>query len=220
MAMSQDRTTAAVVHQAEVLLVPLEPLSASGLQTFDSGGYFPRLGVHPQLRWLATRTDTASVLHLWKLSDASGGLIEYTIPSSTYFAFSPDGQWLATCWSREFQFYRVGAWREPAFVIPRLFGSDLHAPLAFARDGRTVALAASRYLIQLHKLPQSGRGGAQLIATLESPDRLPLEILAFSPDSLHLAAATDGQIVLLWNLAALGEGLARLDLRRDWPGAP
>ena len=101
-----------------------------------------------------------------------------------------------------------------------MFDSDQHAPVAFARDGRTVALAASRYVIQLHKLPEPGLDEAALIATLESPDRLPLEILAFSPDSRHLAAATDGQIVLLWNLAALGEGLASLDLRRDWPGVP
>jgi hypothetical protein len=72
----------------------------------------------------------------------------------------------------------------------------------------------------LRKLPESGRGEPALIATLESPDRLPLEILAFSPDGRHLAAATDSQIVLLWNLAALGEGLASLGLRGDWPGAP
>jgi WD40 repeat protein len=81
-------------------------------------------------------------------------------------------------------------------------------------------LASSRYTIQLFKLPEHRRSEPVLIATLKSPDRLPLEMLTFSPDGRHLAAATDGQIVQLWNLALLRDGLVKLKLEGDWPPYP
>jgi WD40 repeat protein len=220
MAMSLDRRTAAVVRQEAVLLVPLEAPDASGVKTNYLGTHYPLMALHPQGAWLASRAGDSNVLDLWCLSDAALRLAPTNVPGSTYFAFSPDGQWLATCWTGELQLYRVGAWEKPASVVPRMFASDQHAPVTFSQDGRTVAVAASRYSVQLRKLPESGRGETSLIATLESPDRFPLEILAFSPDGRHLAAATDSQIVLLWDLAALGEGLASLGLRGDWPGTP
>lgn len=220
MAMSLDRRTAAVVRSNNVLLVPLESEDANDVRTHPLDVYYSLVALHPQCAWLASRAGDSNVLNLWYLSDAAQQLAPTNVPGSTYFTFSPDGLWLATCWEGKFRFYRVGAWRDPAFVVSRMFASDQHAPVAFSMDGRTIAVAASRYSVQLLKLPESGRGEPTLIATLESPDRFPLEILAFSPDGRHLAAATDGQIVLLWNLAALGEGLASLGLRGDWPGAP
>jgi len=89
--------------------------------------------------------------------------------------------------------------------------------MAFARDGSTVAVALPRYTIRLFKLPASESNETKMIATLESPDRLPLELLVFSADGRQLAAGTDRQIVQLWNLAALREGLAQLDLQQSWP---
>jgi len=220
MAMSLDKKTVAVVRKSNVLFVELEPNDPAGLQVYQLGAHHPQVALHPQRDWLASRTQGSNVVHLWNLSDPGPELDSTVVPGSAYFTFSPDGQWLATCWSGEFRFYRVGEWREPAFVVRRMFATDQHAPVAFSRDGRTVALAASRYSIQLHKLPAAGRGQTSLIATLESPDRLPLEILAFSPDGTHLAAAADGKVIFLWNLAALGQGLASLGLHGDWPVPP
>ena len=55
---------------------------------------------------------------------------------------------------------------------------------------------------------------------IESPDRSPLDILAFSPDGGRLAAATMNRLIQLWNLALLRDGLAELKLERGWPASP
>jgi WD40 repeat protein len=220
MAVTQDRKTAAVVRKKDLLLLPLEPEPSSGARTNHMGVHLSRLALHPFAGWLATWTGETNALQLWNLSAGLGASAPSVVPGSEYFAFSPDGKWLATHWAGAFQFYRVGDWKEPAFSFPRMAASGQHAPATFSWDGRTVALASSRYSIQLIKLPESGRGKPELIATLESPDRLPLEMLAFSPDGRKLAAATDGQIVQLWNLALLRVGLAALDLHRGWPNPP
>ena len=101
--------------------------------------------------------------------------------------------------------------RTPASV------SAQHAPIAFTRDGAVVALASSRYIVQLLKLTEDNGISPKLIASLESPDRSPLEMLAFSPDGRRLAAATMKLTIQLWNLALLRESLAELNLDHDWP---
>jgi WD40 repeat protein len=118
----------------------------------------------------------------------------------------------------EFQFYQVGNWQNRAFSIRRNSSSSQHAPVAFTPDGRTVALSASRYTIQLVRLPKSSSDLPKTIATLESPDHnSPLELLVFSPDGRSLAAATADLTIQLWNLARLRRGLAELDLTGGWP---
>ena len=130
-----------------------------------------------------------------------------SVPGSKYFAFSPNGQWLGTYSDGAFQCYRVGDWQRPACSIPRQFASGQHAPVAFARDGRTIAVASTSYAIQLYRLPLTASQRPELVATLESPDRLPLELLAFSADGRRLAAATDRQLVELWDLSLKLTGL-------------
>ena len=219
MSLSLDRKLAAVVRKQDVLLVPLEP-GTTGIRAHRLGVHHPLLALHPQALWLATRPEETNVLFLWNLSNPTTSANSIPIPGSDYFSFSPDGQWLATCSSSTFQFYRVGEWKMPGFDVPRMLASDQHAPVAFAQDGRTVALAASRYTIQLRRLPRREETESKLVATLESPDPLPLELLMFSPDSRYLAAGTEGRVVLLWNLELLGGNLAKLGLQRDWPGQP
>lgn len=195
-------------------MVPLEV--PHELSTNSLGAYFTQLALHPDGQWLAGKAADSNALQLWKMPPAERGPAA-TVPSGDYFAFSPDGQWLATCWAGQFEFYEVGAWEKPVFRIPRTHASDQHAPVAFSRAGRLVALATSRYVIQLFQLPESGQVAPVLIATLESPDRLPLALLTFRPDGRQLAAATDGQLIQLWNLAQLREGLAALELHGNWP---
>jgi WD40 repeat protein len=220
MAFSRDRTTLAVVRNESVLVGPAEPGARYGLRTNNLGTHYSQLALHPDATWLATRSGDSDVLHLWDLSKAGSGLtaasVPVVVPSGKYFTFSPDGKWLATCLPGEHRFYRVGDWKTPAFRHPRRLASDQHAPVAFAQDGRTVAVAWSRHTIQLLKLPISGGRDLELIATLESPDRLPLEVLAFSPNGGRLAAATDRQIVQFWNLALLRERLVALNLQHNW----
>ena len=217
MDLSLDRMTAAVTQRESVLLVPLTANHAQGLRTIRLGTYYPKVALHPAGTWLATGWTGTNEVYLWNLSEAAETPVPSVISCPEHFAFSPNGQWLAACSGGEFQFYRVGTWTKHAFFIPRKLASDQHAPVAFSRDGRLVALAASRYTIQLYKLSGAERSQPELIATLESPDRLPLEMLAFSPDGRRLAAATDRQVVQLWNLALLRERLAQLQLEQGWP---
>jgi WD40 repeat protein len=216
MGLTLDRTTAAVIRSRDVLLVPLTANRAPSLRTIHLGTYYSQVALHPAGTWLATGWTGTNELHLWNLSDAAETPVSVVIPFVEHFVFSPDGQWLATSSGGEFQFYRVGAWTERAFAIPRKLASDQHAPVAFSKDGRVIAVASSRYTIQLFRLPAKDRGQPELIATLESPDRLPLEMLAFSPDGRRLAAATDRQIVQLWNLKMLRDGLVESKLQYNW----
>jgi len=220
MGLSLDRRKAAVVQGNKVLIVPLESGRKPDVRPISVGAHYHRLVLHPEGSWLAAMIAESNSIHLWNVSEAGKTPSPSTLPGSEYFVFSPDGKWLVTCWAGEFQFYRVGDWQKRAFSIRRNPSSSQHAPVAFARDGRTAAIAASRYTIQLVRLPQDDSTQPETIATLESPDRSPLEILAFSADGGRLAAATMNQLIQLWNLALLHDGLAELKLARGWPHSP
>jgi WD40 repeat protein len=186
------------------------------------GVHYHHVILHPQGSWLAAMIGESSAIQLWNLSEVAETNAPATVPGSEYFVFSPDGKWLVTCWAGQFCFYRVGLWKEPAFSIPRKGSPNHHAPVAFTKDGLTAAISSSRYTVQLVRLPQGHSHANQLkmVATLASLDRSPLEMLAFSPDGRALAAATADRTIQLWNLARLRNGLAELDLARDWPEYP
>jgi len=214
MVSSLDRTKAAFIERKKVLLVSVGAGETNVVGDYQLDAHYTQLALHPQNSWMATKR-ADSELNLWEISDSAVHRMSFS--DSKYFVFSPDGNWLATCREGEFQFFRVGFWRDPEFRIPRKQPSDQHAPIAFASDSRLLAVAWSRYAIQLYTPPQSNSGKPTLIATLESPDRLPLELLSFSPDGRLLAAATDRQVVQVWDLALLREELASLGLDQHWP---
>lgn len=247
MAFSRDRATLAVVRNDTVLVGSAVPRLGATLRTIPVGAYYSQralhadgtddrvapsliryyhsqLALHPETTWLATRIEDSRILQLWDIgsigAESTTALSPAIVPSSKYFGFSPDGKWLATCFNGEHRFYRVGSWERPAFRHPRRLASDQHAPVTFAQDGRTVAVASSRHTIQLLRLPSSDAHGLELMATLESPDHLPLEALAFSPNGRQLAAATDRPIVEFWNLGLLRERLAALHLQYNWTEIP
>jgi WD40 repeat protein len=219
MALLSDRSAAAVVHQDEVLLLPLES-DGRFARRLPLGSHYQQLALHPHAEWMATATRDPKVIQVWNLAHVEGVNSSVPVPSTQYFNFSPDGKWLVACWAGEFQFYRVGDWRKRAFAIRRNPASNQHAPVAFTRDGRMAAIASSRYTIQLVRLPENDSTRPETIATLESPDRSPLEILAFSADGSRLAAATMNQLIQLWNLALLHDSLAELRLEGRWPASP
>jgi WD40 repeat protein len=226
MALTLDRGRAAIVHQDEVLLVPLEPGATTRPRTIPVDVHYHRIALHPAGRWLAAMCEGSNSIHLWNLADGGERRSPAVVASSEYFVFSPDGKWLVTCWAGSFEFYRVGAWRGSVFQIPRRrildqlmrpLRPDQHAPIAFTKDGAIAALADSRYTIQLVRVPVNARTKPAVIANLEGPDHSPLEMLAFSPDGRRLAAAAKDQTIQLWNLELLREGLVELKLHHDWP---
>jgi len=216
MALCLDRSRAMIVHQEELRLLSLVGNSNSAVRVLPVGYHYRRLALHPQALWLAAMMAGSDSIHIWNLS-SNALAAPCTIAGSEFFAFSPDGKWLVICCNGKFQFYRVGAWQKPALAIPRKPESNQHAPIAFTRDGSVVALASSRYTIQLLQLTESDPPAAKVIASLESPDRGPLEILTFSPDGRRLAAGTVDLTVQLWNLALVREALAELNLDQNWP---
>ena len=216
MALTFDRTTAAVVSVSNVLVVPIGTNRSEHKTKILAGiNHYHRLALHPEGKWLAASALERASIDVWDLTKEIPG-IAATLPASEYFVFSSDGNWLVTCWKGEFNFYRTGDW-SGCFPVPREQPSNQHAPAAFSHDGKMVALAVNRYDIKLFLMPNDGAFRLQLIATLRAPDRQPLEMLAFSPDGRRLAAGTANLMIQVWNLALLRDRLARLDLENKWP---
>jgi WD40 repeat protein len=81
------------------------------------------------------------------------------------------------------------------------------------RDNRLLAPVQGRNQIHLHDAAT-----LRHLATLELPDRVVLSGLSLSPDGTRLAAATDYNVIALWDLRRLRQELAALDL--DWEMKP
>ncbi len=117
----------------------------------------------------------------------------HPIPS---VAFSPDGRWLAVLegggGAREILILdaEVGA------IRARLSGYPLGILLAFAPDGRTLAVAGSNHSIRLFD-----PGTARLVAALDVRGACP-RWLAFSPDGRGLAYLDDEFAVRVVDLAS------------------
>jgi WD40 repeat protein len=128
--------------------------------------------------------------------------------------FSPDGRTLVTSVRTQFSFWDVGSWEHKA-SLPRAPRS-LEGLVAFTRDGRLLALSQGRHQIQLHDAATLRR-----LATLETPaGPANLVGVSLSPDGTLLAATTDYNVVVLWDLRRLREELAALDLDWEMPSYP
>jgi WD40 repeat protein/anti-sigma factor RsiW len=174
-------------------------------------GKLPNLcsvALSPDGRWAAAGTVNASRVQVWRLADAQ---VVWEAPGQSDVAFSPDGQWLVSGGPRDYRCWHAGSW-EPTWVLPRDQSGRLEsAPLAFAKDGRWLALARSPQTIQLVD-PATGRERA----SLSTPESGAVLSLAFHPDGTRLAVARAGSPVQLWDLYALDAQLAALGL----PGPP
>jgi WD40 repeat protein len=215
MAITPDRKRLAMVNQREVLLMPLGTNCPPLAQAFPLSLSYQRLALHPRAKWLAASSEASGTVDVWNLAENTAKQTPFILPASEYFGFSPDGQWFFTCWNGAFQFYHPGAGTNPVFRIARQLPSDQYAPVAFADS--LVAVASTRDKIELRRWTGNEASPTELIATLESPDRQPLEMLAFSPDGRRLAAGTAKLTVQFWNLALVRQQLADLKLENTWP---
>jgi serine/threonine protein kinase/WD40 repeat protein len=196
-------------------LVPLaEPRRARRLGTHD--GLFG-VALSPDGRWAVTagRQGDADrpedAIRIWDV--ASGTLVRSLRLEGEYpgAAFSPDGRRLVTGVRSAFLFWEVGSW-ELKTRLPREPRS-LFSSVAFSRDGGLLALAQGRNRIHLHDAAT-----LRQLATLEAPGAIDLTGLSLSPDGTRLAAATQQDVVALWDLRRLRQELAALDL--DWEMLP
>jgi WD40 repeat protein len=170
-------------NSRDMRLLPLaEPAKTSRLGTHD--GVF-WVGLSPDGRWAVSAGQTGEApIRIW---DTTRGELVRQLPQedSRYFmaTFSPDGRWLVTNVRSEFRFWEVGSW-EIKQRLPRHLRS-LHGYVAFADDGRLLALAHARNVIHLYDA-----GTWQHLASLETPGQKDLTGLTLSPDGSRLRLAS------------------------------
>jgi serine/threonine protein kinase/WD40 repeat protein len=197
----------------DVDLLPLaEPGKARRLGTHEGVNW---VTLSPDGRW-AVSSGGAVAVRIW---DVTGGELVRQLPhewETRYCTptFSPDGRWLVTSVRSEFGFWEVGSWEVKHRQSRHL--RSLYGHVAFARDGRLLALAHGRNLIHLHDAAPPW----QHLAALETPGVKDLTGLALSPDGSRLAAVTAGDILGVWDLGRLRERLAALGLDWDLPPYP
>jgi dipeptidyl aminopeptidase/acylaminoacyl peptidase len=151
---------------------------------------------------LASTTPISGIFHstirIWNLTDSSAEPLVLSVESDVAYAlaFSPDGQTLASGWSRGGV---VRLWRlnDPESDPLVLTGDDawIYA-LAFSPDGQTLASGGSDGLTALWNLadvsadPVLLRGHEDIV-----------HAIAFSPDGKTLATGSGDDSVRLWDLA-------------------
>jgi serine/threonine protein kinase/WD40 repeat protein len=193
-------------------LVPLaEPGRARRLGRHDD---LFGVAVSPDGRWAVSVGGRGDAVCVW---DVDGGTLVRRLPHGGEYGgatFSPDGRWLVTGFrGSDFCFWEVGSWKLQARLArgPR----SLCDSVAFARDGRLLALVEGRDRIALH---DAATLPPRRLATLETPGPASLMGLSLSPDGTRLAATTEYGVVVLWDLRRLRQELAALDL--DWEMPP
>lgn len=158
--------------------------------------------------WLACTTWHGSGA---KVFDTRNGRLAWSVPEteSSVAVFSPDGKWLVISTGPHYRLSSVGLWTL-GLRIARAETTDVPGPMAFAPDGRILALVPSSALVRLIDLAN----GLEL-ATLEAPDvQERIVALSFSPDGAQLVAAGISRRLHVWNLRAIRRQLALLGL--DW----
>jgi WD40 repeat protein len=129
--------------------------------------------------------------------------------SHVYVAFSPDGRHLALSLNGEIRCHRTSDWEVEYAVLrsePWLAG-----PVAYSPNGIFLAATLTPRGVALLR-PADGRE----LAVLEHPDREPVMGVRFSSDGSQLLVRTTGKL-LLWDLAAVRDRLAAMNLHGDLP---
>jgi len=168
------------------------------------------VSISPDNKWAATGTWKGSGVKVW---DAQTGLLVRNLPveGNANVAFSPDGKWLVSGASEAYRFWKVGVW-DSAHAIGRVGAADLWGEMAFAPDGKMLAIAKSRGLIQLIE-PNTG----QELATLDAGPQTPL---CFSPDGSELTVRGQHEYIQIWDLRLVRQGLAAMQLDWNLPAYP
>jgi WD40 repeat protein len=176
------------------------------------------VAVSPDGKWLAASSYGVGPVRLWNV--AEGNFVR-DVPAQvgTFgpldpdpLTFSPDSRWLVTGSSTEYRFWNVATGSNGLRLLRRQAGTRT-GPSAFSPDGKVLAIARTRSLVELI----DAASGKEL-ASLEHPDAQLIVQLTFSPSGALLAAVCLNQTIQLWDLRALRQELAALNL--DWEQLP
>jgi WD40 repeat protein len=169
-------------------------------------GYINSAAISPDTNWIATSYWKDRGTYIWDTRTrkrahsfgAEGGFV----------TFSPDSRHLLVGSAHRYTLWEIETWRR-IWELPRRSAGELVARGAFSPDGRMIALCPEVNLLQLVEA-DTGRE----IASLYSPIPKNLSYVAFSPDGETLAVSTFDKDIQLWDLRALRQELAKLNL--DW----
>ncbi len=178
-----------------------------GLVFLGPHGAAQHIAISPDGRYAATGiNDGEEGVKLWDI--ATRRLLK-TFPVGRHCdgRFSPDGRWLAIHGSGGCQVVKVGSWDK--VFAGRWFNT------IFSPDGALMAAVLRQGMVQLL---QSATG--RELARLEDPNRGWLDFV-FTPDGTRLVTSSgDDQAIHVWDLRAIREQLAKLELDWDAPAYP
>jgi WD40 repeat protein len=168
------------------------------------------LAISPDGRWVATgRNDGhGGDIRVWDAR--TGALVKaFGIREGMCVGFSPDGRWLVANDKSRYRFWHVGTWEEgPQEPVKTPMFVDW--PPAFSPVGGVMALERGDGAVRLIDV-----GSGRDLAVLEDPRQGRAGEMAFSPDGTRLLLVNkDENVLRLWDLRLLREGLKALDL--DW----
>ena len=175
------------------------------------------VALSPDGRWVAAGSRLRPEVKVWdRATDRCEMLMPDSMPGSANacVAFSPDGRWLVTGGQDEYRFWEAGSWRLER-TIRRGRREEMPGLIAFAHDGRSMAITSSQRTIRLVETA-TGR----TLADLSAPDTQLIQGVTFGPDDGQLAVATDGRSVQVWDLRAIRGHLASMRLDWDLPPPP
>jgi WD40 repeat protein len=203
-ALTPDGRRAAVGDRARGKVFVVDLLRKEKPRELAGHPNLAQVAVSADTRWVAAGTWLNTPRNVVRVSDVKSGEVVGELPGIRA-AFSPDGKWLVTAGEQGCRFCRVESWR------PDWADGKPCTHIAIAPDGGLVALAAGPAV----RLLKGSK--AEYIATLDSPEGRTVNELAFSPDGGRLAAASDGQAVVTWDLRLIRRGLADVGLDWDLP---
>jgi WD40 repeat protein len=169
-------------------------------------GYINSATISPDTNWIATTYWKGGGTYIWDTRTrqrahsfgVEGGFV----------TFSPDSHRLLVGSAHGYTLWEIGTWRR-VWELPRRSAGELVGRGAFSPDGKMIALCPEVNLLQLVE-SETGRK----IASLDAPIPKNIAHVAFSPDGITLGASTFDSEIQLWNMRALRQELARLNL--DW----
>ena len=175
---------------------------------FDGAGSLGHLAFSGDGRRVASSATTGAAILVW---DAKTGELLRKIPGPHgRVAFSPDGRQIVLGTAQDYSFWDTTTWQmDSTRSIPRDNLAETTGALTFSPDGKLLAIARTRQLVQLID-PASGRE----LASLTAPKPQTVSWLRFNPRGDQLAVATFDGAVQLWDLGWLSERLRKWGL--DW----
>jgi WD40 repeat protein len=214
-------------HSTEWTLLPAEPRPAEP-RPAEPRRAEPR-PAEPRIEFVAIHPDARCIAFgkwqqgIWALDLGTNNSIKFPIklesgqsgPASFRAVFSPNGRWLVTGSPDQYHVWEVGSWAKPVHELAGYHGvAGLVGASAFSPDGTMLAIARSLSEVEL----VDANKGWEKIVKLTSPDPTIIESLKFSTDGSQLAVITQAHLIYIWDLRAIRQQLATMDL--DWALPP